>query len=61
MTRPDKYAGENLAKQDLSIRQGYYILAESEEQAQQKMKEMFPNDSKFDSQVWKRDVRAQGD
>ena len=60
MTRPDKYMGENLASADKSIRQGYYVLVVDEAAAHVQMKQMFPNDSRFDVQLWKRDVRVQG-
>ena len=60
MTRPDKYATENLGKADLTIRQGYYVLTADEISAHQQMKQMFPNDSHFDLQLWKQNVKVQG-
>ena len=52
MTRPNCYKS-GLAAKDPRCRNGYYIKAESEEEAHKRMKTKFPYDSHFDCEVWK--------
>jgi len=51
-TRPDLYGPGSLGFDNLSARQGHYIFAESEDEAVQQMVKKFPDDSRFDVQVF---------
>ncbi len=54
-TRNTPYVSEDelLGKSDLSARQGYYVWADSEEDAIAQMSERFPSDNKgFTVKVW---------
>ena len=53
LTRPDCYEPGCPGHKDPSARQGYYIDADSEEEALLRMKQRFPEDKGFDVQVWK--------
>ena len=52
-TRPDMYRGNCPGNANHGARQGHYIDAENEHEAHRKMREAYPNDSRFDVVLWK--------
>jgi hypothetical protein len=60
-TRKELYTHECLGKDNLSARQGYYIEADTEEEAFQKMAIRFPHESEFTIHEWESfDIRVVG-
>lgn len=47
MTRSEPYQHECMGRDDLSVRQGHYIQAETEAEAMNKMKSHFPDENEF--------------
>ena len=54
-TRNSLYQGEsNLGKDNLSAREGHYVVADSEDAALDRMSELFPDDRRgFTADFWK--------
>lgn len=56
-TRRTPYGPKTPGFKNLSARQGYYIRAETEQEALTRMREKFPNDAlEFDAQLWKENI-----
>ena len=51
-TRPDCYPATSAGATDSLARQGYYLSAADDQHAREQMREAFPQDTRFDVQVW---------
>ena len=56
MTRPDVYTADCPGRTKPRERQGYYIHATDDSSAHGQMRRRFPEDSRFDCELWKENV-----
>lgn len=55
-TRSDLYSHNCIGRDDLTARQGHYVVARSEEEALEEMRRRHPAERNFTVAIWKKNV-----